>query len=144
MRPASSLARLLIEAGASLDIFEAAAAGSLERVESLASSDPSLVNSFAVDGFTPLGLASFFGHAGIVAFLLTKGADVNISARNDLGVAPLHSAAAGRHGEIVRVLLDHGADVNARDAGGRTPLQVAKENRDDAMVRCLRKDSSKQ
>src|SRR5512147_1742765 len=136
-RMQASLVRLLIAAGANLDIFEAVAVGSPERVESLVSGDPSLVNLFAADGFTPLGLASFFGHAGIVAFLLSKGADVNMAAKNDLGVAPLHSAAAGRHGEIVRLLLDHGSDVNARQQSGYTALHSAAHNGDTDMVRLL-------
>lgn len=136
-RMQASLVRLFIAAGANLDIFEAVAVGSPERVESLVSGDPSLVNLFAADGFTPLGLASFFGHAGIVAFLLSKGADVNMAAKNDLGVAPLHSAAAGRHGEIVRLLLDHGSDVNARQQSGYTALHSAAHNGGTDMVRLL-------
>ncbi|HEX6306393.1 MAG TPA: ankyrin repeat domain-containing protein [Anaerolineales bacterium] len=63
------IADLLIRRGAHLDMFEAAAAGKLDRVETLLDEDPSLVNANANDGFQPLGLACFFGHEQIVDFL---------------------------------------------------------------------------
>lgn len=55
-----------------------------------------------------------------VAFLLSKGADVN--ALNDLGLAPLHTAARSRDSAMIAFLLSHGADPNLRDADGWTPL----------------------
>ena len=57
------------------------------------------------------------------------------------GQTALFVAVAHGHLRAVQSLLRRGADVNARDARGRTPLQVAKENQDDAMVQCLRKRS---
>lgn len=58
----------------SLDIFEAAALGEVDRVSLLLTRDPGLAsavaNAVANDGFGPLGLASFFGHERGVQVLL--------------------------------------------------------------------------
>ncbi len=54
--------RLAREAGEdALTIHEAAAVGSVSRLNALLAEDRSLVNAFASNGFQPLGLAAFFG-----------------------------------------------------------------------------------
>ena len=52
------------------DIFGGSAIGDLERARQLSLDNPDLVNDFAVDGFMPLSLASFFGQIPLVVFLL--------------------------------------------------------------------------
>ena len=131
------IADLLIRRGAHLGVFEAAAAGKLDRVETLLDEDPSLVNAYANDGFQPLGLACFFGHEQIVDFLLGRGAAVNSASKNGQKVMPLHSAVAGQHLDIARMLLDHGADVNTRQAHDYTPLHGAAQNGQLEMVELL-------
>src|ERR1051325_3264221 len=56
------IANILIATGIKLDIFEASATGETKRVRQLLGAKRELVNEFSPDGFTPLGLASFFGH----------------------------------------------------------------------------------
>jgi uncharacterized protein len=131
------MARLLADKSAGLDIFEASAAGRLDRVAELAGERPALVNAHANDGFQPLGLAAFFGHTDIVDFLLSSGAAVNSPSRNAQHVMPLHSAAAGAHLAIARLLLEHGADVNAVQEGGFVPLHSAAQNGQIEMVTLL-------
>lgn len=123
--------------GAHTSIFEAAAAGDFERVRAWVEDDASLVNAFAHDGHTPLGLASFFGHADIAEYLLSKGAEVNVASQNRMKVMPLHSAVAGRHIGVVKALLEHGADVNAVQQDGFTPLHGAAQNGQEEMVLLL-------
>ena len=53
------IARLLVQNGADLNVFEASAAGSLEQVQAWCSRQPELVDAVAPDGFQPLGLAVF-------------------------------------------------------------------------------------
>ena len=62
------IVNLLVARGAALSIFEACAAGELEHVERLLEDgpDPSAINAHGTDGWTPLHLAAFFGHAKIV------------------------------------------------------------------------------
>src|SRR5262245_29270253 len=76
----------------SLDLFEAAALGEVDRVRTLLDADPRLVNAVADDGFGPLGLASFFGNEPVVRLLLERGAVVNTPSSNSMKVMPLHSA----------------------------------------------------
>jgi ankyrin repeat protein len=131
------LTRLLVEAGAAVGVFEAAALGATSRLMELTARDPGCVNRFSPDGFQPLGLAAFFGHTEAALLLLERGADARAPSRNSQGVAPLHSAAASDSVRIAAALLEKGADVNARQQGGYTALHAAARNGSVEMVRLL-------
>jgi ankyrin repeat protein len=124
----------LLAADPDLDIHEAAALGYLDRLRERLDDDPSPIASFSPDGYTALHFAAFFAKPEAVRILLDAGAPVDVVARNEMGVQPLHSAAAGRQTEICRLLLAAGADVNAREVGGFTPLHVAAQNGDPEML----------
>ncbi len=132
-----AVARLLLKYGAQPNLHEACALGLLETVEALLATQPDQVNTFAPDGFQPLGLASFFGHLGVVESLLAHGAQVDSASRNPMKVMPLHSACAGGHTAIVQTLIARGAPVNARQAEGFTPLHSAAQNGDLEIIRLL-------
>jgi len=127
----------ILATGIELDVFEAAAVGRTARVRMLVASDPSLVNRHAADGFFPLALAVFFGHADTAAAILEAGADVNLQARESMRIAALHSAVAVRRLDLVTLLLAHGADPDARAAGGLTPLHSAASGGQADLVRAL-------
>jgi uncharacterized protein len=116
---------LLLASGAELNIFEAAATGQTDRVRALIQQDPSLVNAYSPDAFTPLGFAVFFGHLEAVNALLAAGADVNAASRESMKMSPLGSAMATQQVEIARVLIEHGANVNAKAANDLRPLHTA-------------------
>jgi uncharacterized protein len=115
----------LLNTGIELNAFEASATGRTEQVKALLEKDPGLANAYAADGFTPLGLAAFFGHKPVAEALLASGAKVNQASRNKEKVMPLHSALAAQQADIVRLLIDHGADVKACQTAGITPLHQA-------------------
>lgn len=133
----SEIARLLAERGASLNIFEAAAVGEVNRVVKLLGGQPELANAYAEDGFQPLGLACYFGHLEVARVLLERGAAVNSASNNNQRVMPLHSAVANQHLELARLLLEHGADVNATQQDDFTPLHEAAQNGQLDMVKLL-------
>ncbi|CAN5146374.1 hypothetical protein BH20GEM2_BH20GEM2_21810 [soil metagenome] len=112
-----------------LDVWEAAALGDTERLHALLQDDPELARAEAPDGFSPLGLAAFFGRREVVEVLLGSGADPNTASNNAMRVTPLHSAVAHRDGEVAaavaEALLAAGADPNVRQQGGWTPLHQA-------------------
>lgn len=109
----------------SISFYEAAAIGDLAAIKETLAAQPDLLNLPAKDGFSGLGLACFFGHYEIAAFLVEQGVDVNQASANDFKVSPLHSAAAIANYEICELLLQKGADVHAKQASGVTPLHSA-------------------
>ncbi len=135
MEPA--LADFLAEKTMALNIFEAAAIGRTTHLVRLLARQPDLVNAYADDGFQPLGLACFFGHAEAAEYLVRAGATVNSASKNDLHVVPLQSAAAGRHASIVKMLLKAGAQPTVRERGGFTPLHAAAEHGDVEILQML-------
>jgi ankyrin repeat protein len=131
------IAEYLVNKGANVNIFEASALGDTRKLSGFVEQDPSLVNAFSVDGYTPLHLASFFGNYWIAKILVERRADVNSIAKNATKVMPLHSAAAGRHNDICELLVANGADVNAKQQSGFTPLHEAAMNGNLALAKLL-------
>jgi uncharacterized protein len=134
------LARELAAARSDLDVFEAAAIGDVERLRAILDDDPSLVNEWSEDGFTPLHFAAFFGHPEAARLLAERGADLEARSTNEqfaLDARPLHSAAAAGEREVCEVLLDAGADVNAVQHGGYTALLEARQNGNEELAQLL-------
>lgn len=119
------------------DLFEAAAIGDLNTLKHHIAVNPEGINSYSVDGFTPLGLACFFGHYKTARFLVNEGADVNLPSNNDFKVSPIHSACAISSVEITKLLIDSQADVNAKQTSGVTALHSAAHHGEMGLVKLL-------
>ena len=132
------VADVLLEAKPELDVFDASAAGDVDRLTELLDDDPDLLGAYSEDGYTPLHFAAFFNQGKAVRLLLDRGADVGAVSRNDMEVQPLHSAVAANSREVAAALLIAGADPNAKQKGGFTPLMGAEQNEKEGdMVRLL-------
>ncbi|MDX2152821.1 MAG: ankyrin repeat domain-containing protein [Bryobacteraceae bacterium] len=117
------LVPLLMAPGARLDLYEACAVGDLAQVRRRLGEAPA--ESFSPDGFTPLGLAAYFGHYEVAVLLLQHGAHPATPSNNKLAVAPLHSAVENGDPRLVRLLLQHHAPVDPVEFLGATPLHAA-------------------
>ncbi|MEX0342288.1 MAG: ankyrin repeat domain-containing protein [Erythrobacter sp.] len=95
-----------------------------------------LVNTRDItSGETALHIVTQRRDAVWVRFLLSKGANPNITDRN--GISPLQLAAQLGFVEGVEILADSGAQVDIADSTGETPLISAVHRRDGALVRLL-------
>lgn len=141
-------ARVLIEGGANVNLQNwqldspyllAGAQGRLEilRLTLKHGADLKSTNRY---GGTALIPACERGHVEVVKTLLEAGVDPNHVNRlgwTGLLEAILLSDGGPRHQAIVRLLIDGGADVDLADGKGVTPLQHARERKQDAIVAML-------
>lgn len=121
----------------SLDVFEAAALGDVDRLRSVLDDDPSGATAYSGDGFTALHFAAFFGYPDAVSLLIDRGAEVDAFGRGWMTGTALHSGASRLQSESVRVLLEAGANPDVRQSGGWTPLHAAAMNGDLVSVELL-------
>ncbi|MFM8534412.1 MAG: ankyrin repeat domain-containing protein [Acidimicrobiia bacterium] len=127
----------LVESGATIDLFEAAVLGKVDRIQEILAAAPGRVSEHAPDGFTAVALASFFGQVAAANALIAAGADVTAAAKNPLKVQALHAAVAGRNLEIVEAVLKAGADPNAQQQAGFRPMHEAGTNANRKLAELL-------
>lgn len=125
----------------SINFWEAAALGEILVLQGMLSEDSSWLDAFSPDGFSALGLATFFSQHAVQEWLLGQGADPNLAAQNSMAVRPIHSAAAIRNPAdalaSVRLLVAYGAQVNVSQQGGWTPLHQAADHGNQPLVEFL-------
>jgi ankyrin repeat protein len=122
-----------------LTAHEAATFGRVDRLRELLDEDPSRVNEFSPDGFSPLHGAIYGGHDETVRLLIERGADLEAVSTSEVAqVRPLGTAAFVRSVELGRMLLEAGADANAQNPNGHTALDTALESGDEAFAALLR------
>lgn len=123
----------LFSLGATPDPFMAACIGDAQRLERLLTTQPEGVNVrisrqrfpaappaaghiylYTIgEGCTLLHAAASRGHAGVIRWLASHGADLNARGGYD-DATPLHSAAWTDQPAAVAALLDAGADINVK------------------------------
>ena len=117
-------------------MYEAAKAGKLDEVE--AAVDVGAEMEWAnpdKGGWRAVHIASSEGHKDVVAFLGSRGADVN--AVNDDQMTPLHWAAWKGQASVCTTLLALGADPAAKDEDGDTALDCARDANEPECVAVL-------
>jgi uncharacterized protein len=125
-------------------IFEAIAAGDLERVKELVANDPASARARDQQGLSAVIQARYHGREEIVAALLRAGPELDVfdaaaiggvdrvrellerepelvSAFSADGFTPLHLAAFFGHLDVAQLLVERGADI---EAVARNPMQV--------------------
>lgn len=123
--PAKSVANVQMNSQQELiDLFFAAARTGNEEVinEFLKYGFPVNIKNHA--GFTPLMMASYYGHQEIVTTLLVKGADR--CARDNKGNTALMGAIFKLEWSIAKQLRKVDCDVNAKQTGQKTTAEFAK------------------
>ena len=111
-----------------ITIHEAAASGHEEVLQGLLTQNPDLLEAVSDHGFTPLGMATHFGHEDMVRNLLARGADPNVPSQNGYSVYPIHTAVSSNFDGITKMLIEAGALVNVVQTSRMTPLHMAAQN----------------
>ena len=69
--------------------------------------------------------------------LIDSGADINAIGDWPDEDTPLHIAVRAENTEMAQLLVDSGADINAKGGRSISPLEIAVNRNDTAMVRIL-------
>ena len=120
-----------------LSLFDAAALGPGDVLESLLTRTPGLAKEFGPDGFTALHLASYFGHEVSIKQLTRAVGNIDAYSQNKFHASPLQSAAAASQLEAARLLFKKGANPNCRGDGGHSPLHLAAGSGQPELARLL-------
>lgn len=135
--------RLLLDKGAKVNmsaglgfspLHYAVLNGPVESVEMLLDAGADIESRAGSDGETPLIVASRGGPPGMYAYILMKGASLDLSKN---GIESLHLASVVNKQDVVSNLLARGIDVNGRDAYGQTALHHASRSLHPDMVAFL-------
>ncbi|KAK2719415.1 hypothetical protein QYM36_005141 [Artemia franciscana] len=129
----------------SYSLHWAAYNGKLDVCKQLISSGINTINDLTSINTTPLMYAVLGNHFDVVEYFLKIGADPNlrfpsyllsgIETRN--GQTALHHSVYIRSLNLCQLLISNKADLQAIDGDDKTPLDIALENYNIGMVKCL-------
>jgi CubicO group peptidase (beta-lactamase class C family) len=139
---AAAVARAMLQQtageGAQADLWDAAVAGDTAAADTAlqAGADVNALDTrSARSGRRPLNWAALNDNAGMIAWLLAHGADID--ATNTTGFTALHHAAESGSADAAAALLDAGADTTLRNAQGETAADVARRKGHEDLARRL-------
>lgn len=118
-----------------MDICTAAMLNDSDQVETLLTADPTLVNARGAHGIPLLYFPTIRANKAMAAYLFQKGASINNVSPG--GITALHGAVMFDQVDMAGWLLGKGADPNLL-YDGKTPLRMAIEKQQQAMVNLLR------
>ena len=117
-------------------LYKAAEAGKLDEVKAAVDAGAQVEWAHPDElGYRAVHAASAYGHKDVVAFLGSRGADVN--AGDDLQQTPLHLAASCGNASVCTTLLALGGDPAAKTKRGDTALDKARCNNHTECVAVL-------
>lgn len=102
-------AEVLAARGLVLDIFEAAVSGNVKRATELTNAGPGIARARSADGRTPLHFAAAGGHADMVMFLSSRGADLSAGPESPV-LAAVDSSDLAVALETTQALVVNAAD----------------------------------
>ncbi|OMJ65859.1 hypothetical protein SteCoe_37517 [Stentor coeruleus] len=95
--------------------------GNLKKISELLQASPEILNLQDNHlGLTLLANSTKYGQTELCQYLLTQGADPNLS--NIIGETPLHIAVDNSDFDLAELLLQHKAEPNCMTIDGETPL----------------------
>jgi len=112
------------------EVFDLLRKGDIAAVKALIEKSPQLVDARDADGDAPLHYAVYGQDAGLVNYLIDKGAKIDLAGAQ--AKTPLHIAASNDRREIVVALLKRGAALDTRDDYKRTALILCARERGQA------------
>src|SRR5207244_452601 len=134
--------------------IDAIKAGEFDRVKTMVSADPTLLDARARTGESAILTAVYRGQKAIVDLRVSRGEashtpdhvlpaelanhqklvralrpghGADVDAADGGGWRPLHLAAANDNLDAMKALVAQGADVHSQNGDGRTPLSLAQE-----------------
>lgn len=144
LSPKEDVFRFLVAEGADVNLTDREGMGPLlfvsymglvDWAELLISKGAEINTQAHVMGYTPLHLAVRAGRKDCAAYLLKKGARLDLRDRE--GNTPLLTAVWFNQKDLVKLLLDRGAALNDKDSIGSSALHIAALNGLREMVEIL-------
>ena len=116
-----------------------AATGDLAAVRRLVNAGANVNNrskTYFYNGMTPLMIAAHGGHAHVIRYLLSKGANARArQSQNNPRTALIYAVEKGNVNSV-RALIRH-SNLNVQDGNGRSVLTIAAGLQDPRMLRML-------
>ena len=127
------------------DINEYCRKGLVHKLESIHARGKlveNLQNSSGLYGYKPLHVAAASNQKEVIEYLLSvDDPRRHIEGRASSNYTPLHLAVSFESTQCVETLLRYKAEINAKDSYGKTPLDIANDNRINKIIILLKKES---
>jgi ankyrin repeat protein len=107
--------------------------GDLVAVKDLAQKKDFDVNKELLAGRMAIHYAADYGHADVVEYLISKGADVNLPDKH--GISPLLCAVYEDHVDVVRLLVNKGASKAGKAPDGTSYVECTENDEIKALLK---------